>query len=179
MCGKKVALSETKREKDWVLSTLWINTRLSLWLIVSDFSPRCAARSGSMPLCRTTQERRHQDWVSMPWITTRLSLLYLISHLDVWQEVALNETKRERRARTGWRPCFGSTPGSVPDPNPPDPHVFGPPGSGSRSMSQRYGSGFFYHHAKIESDSFYFVILFDFLSLKNYVNVPSKQKKLC
>jgi hypothetical protein len=37
----------------------------------------------------------------------------------------------------------------------PDPHVFGPPGSGS--TSQRYGSGsgscsgsgFFYHHAKI------------------------------
>jgi hypothetical protein len=27
--------------------------------------------------------------------------------------------------------------GSVPDPDPPDPHVFGPPGSGS-----------FYHHAK-------------------------------
>jgi hypothetical protein len=39
------------------------------------------------------------------------------------------------------------------DPDPPDPHVFGPPGSGS--ISQRYGSGFssgsvsFYHHAKI------------------------------
>jgi hypothetical protein len=33
----------------------------------------------------------------------------------------------------------------------PDPHVFGPPGSGS--ASQRYGSGsgsgFFYHQAKI------------------------------
>jgi hypothetical protein len=28
---------------------------------------------------------------------------------------------------------------SVPDPNPPDPNVFGPPGSGS--ISQRYGSG--------------------------------------
>jgi hypothetical protein len=37
--------------------------------------------------------------------------------------------------------------GSVPDPDPPDPHVFGPPGS--RSTSQRYGSGSFYHHAKI------------------------------
>ncbi len=41
-----------------------------------------------------------------------------------------------------------------PDPNPdPDPHVFGPPGSGF--ISQRYGSGSgfgsgsFYHHAKI------------------------------
>ncbi len=44
---------------------------------------------------------------------------------------------------------------SVADPDPPDPHVFGPPGSGS--TSQRYGSGFcsgfesgsFYNHAKI------------------------------
>jgi hypothetical protein len=34
-----------------------------------------------------------------------------------------------------------------PDPDPPDPHVFGPPGSGS--TSQRYGSGSFYHHAKL------------------------------
>jgi hypothetical protein len=33
---------------------------------------------------------------------------------------------------------------SVADPN---PHVFKPPGSGS--TSQRYGSGSFYHHAKI------------------------------
>ncbi len=35
---------------------------------------------------------------------------------------------------------------SVPDP--PDPHVFGPPGSGS--ISQRYGSKSFYQQAKIE-----------------------------
>jgi hypothetical protein len=37
----------------------------------------------------------------------------------------------------------------VPDPDPPDPHVFGPPGSDS--ISQRYasGSGFFYQQAKI------------------------------
>jgi hypothetical protein len=27
-----------------------------------------------------------------------------------------------------------------PDPELPDPHVFGPPGSGSGSISQRYGS---------------------------------------
>jgi hypothetical protein len=35
------------------------------------------------------------------------------------------------------------------DPNPDtlDPYVFGPPGSGS--ISQRYGSGSFYHQAKI------------------------------
>jgi hypothetical protein len=42
-----------------------------------------------------------------------------------------------------------------PDLDPEDPHVFGPPGSGS-------SSGSFYH---------------DFLSLKNYVKVPSKSNK--
>ncbi len=38
--------------------------------------------------------------------------------------------------------------GSVPNPDPPDPHVFEPSGSGS--ISQRYGSGSgsFYHQAK-------------------------------
>jgi hypothetical protein len=47
------------------------------------------------------------------------------------------------------------------------------------------GSGSFYHHAengKKNLDSYYLVTLFDFLSLKNDVNVASKsnrQKKLC
>jgi hypothetical protein len=36
---------------------------------------------------------------------------------------------------------------SVADPAPYNPYVFGPPGSGS--VSQRYGSGSFYHQAKI------------------------------
>jgi hypothetical protein len=57
-----------------------------------------------------------------------------------------------------------------PDPDLPDPHVFGPP-----------GSGFFYHHAKIVK-KILIPTLFDFLSLKNDVNVASKsnkQKKLC
>jgi hypothetical protein len=31
----------------------------------------------------------------------------------------------------------------------PDPHVFGPPGSGSTSQRYGSGSGSFYHHAKI------------------------------
>jgi hypothetical protein len=77
---------------------------------------------------------------------------------------------------------------SVPDPDPPDPHVFGPPGSGS--TSQGYGSGFgsgmdllsSCKNSKKNLDSYYFVTLFDFLSLKNYVIVSSKtnkQNKLC
>ncbi len=45
----------------------------------------------------------------------------------------------------------------------PDPHDFGPPGSGSGSISQRYGSGSWYG-----SSSFWL------LSLKNEVKVPSK-----
>ncbi len=62
---------------------------------------------------------------------------------------------------------------SVPDPNPePDPRVFWPPGSGSTSMDpdpsiimQKYKKNF---------ESYYFVTLFDFLSVKNNVNIPSK-----
>jgi hypothetical protein len=66
---------------------------------------------------------------------------------------------------------------SVQDPDPPDPHVFGPPGS--RSTSQRYGSELRIllsscKNSKKILDSYYFVTLFDFLSLKNDVNVPSK-----
>ncbi len=38
---------------------------------------------------------------------------------------------------------------SVADPDPPDPHVFKPPGSGSTSQRYGSGSGSFYHHAKI------------------------------
>ncbi len=54
---------------------------------------------------------------------------------------------------------------SVADPDPSDPHVFGPPGSGYRSISQMYGyvsgSESFYHQAKIKNlDSYYFVTSF-------------------
>ncbi len=48
---------------------------------------------------------------------------------------------------------------SVPDPNqdPTGPHVFGPPGSESISPRNGYGSGSgsgsFYHHAKIISNT--------------------------
>jgi hypothetical protein len=64
----------------------------------------------------------------------------------------------------------------------PDPYVFGPPGSGF--ISQRFGSGSgsgsFYHQAKIVRKSLVptaLWLLFDFLSLKTDVNVPSKSKK--
>jgi hypothetical protein len=56
--------------------------------------------------------------------------------------------------------------GSVLD---PDPHVLGPPGSGS-----------LYHQAKIVGknlDSYCFVTSFGLFSFENYVNVPSKSNK--
>ncbi len=62
---------------------------------------------------------------------------------------------------------------SVADPDPSDPYVFGPPGSGS--VSQMYGNGFsskfltVYHQAKIVRKTWIptvLLLLFDFLSLK-------------
>jgi hypothetical protein len=65
------------------------------------------------------------------------------------------------------------------DADPSDPYVFGPPGSRSGSIIQRYGSALLssYKNSKKNLDSYCFVILFDFLSLKNDVNLPSKSNK--
>ncbi len=55
---------------------------------------------------------------------------------------------------------------------------FGPPISGS--VSQRYESGSFDHQTKIVRKTFICTVLrllYDFLSLKNDVNVPSKRKR--
>ncbi len=54
------------------------------------------------------------------------------------------------------------------DPDPSDPYVFGPPG------------GSFYQQAKIVGKPLILNVLrllFDFSSLKSYVNVPSKGNK--
>ncbi len=56
-----------------------------------------------------------------------------------------------------------SDPNPEPIPDPPDPHLFGPPGSGSRS---------FYHQAKIVRKTLIPTVLWlvlDFLSLKNWI----------
>ncbi len=64
----------------------------------------------------------------------------------------------------------------------PDPHVFGPAGSASGSISERYGSGSgsVYQQAKIlriTSIPTVLWLLLDYLSLKTDVNVPSKSNK--
>jgi hypothetical protein len=59
---------------------------------------------------------------------------------------------------------------SVTDPDPSDPYVFGSPGSGSGSL---------FHQAKIVRKTLIpavLLLLFDFLSLKIHVNVPSISK---
>ncbi len=72
--------------------------------------------------------------------------------------------------------CCGTDPNSDPDLSKHDPYVFEPSGS----VSQRSGSRSFYHEAKIVSKTLIPTVLwliFDFLSLKNDVNVPSKRNK--
>jgi hypothetical protein len=62
---------------------------------------------------------------------------------------------------------------SVADQDSEDPHVFGPLGLGS-------GFGSFYHQAKIVRKTLIpnvLWLIYDFLSLKNDVNVPSKSNK--
>jgi hypothetical protein len=59
-----------------------------------------------------------------------------------------------------------------------DQRVFGPPGSGSGSISQGYGSGSDLLSSSKNGmknlDFYYFVTSFDFLPLKKDVKVPSK-----
>jgi hypothetical protein len=71
------------------------------------------------------------------------------------------------------------------DADPPDPYVFGPPGSGSGSINTWYGfesgfssgsrSGSLYEQGKIVRKTLIptvLLLLLDFLSLKNNKNVP-------
>jgi hypothetical protein len=80
--------------------------------------------------------------------------------------------------------CCGS--GSESGSDPQDPHVFEPPGSGSGSVSQRYGSGSgsFNHQAKKIRKTLIptaLPLLFEFLSLKMmnmYLQKVISKKKL-
>ncbi len=98
------------------------------------------------------------------------------SHLVLKTE--LDVVRSPLRIRFVWGSRHLAVHSSVADPDPSDPYVFGPPGSGS--VSQMYRSGSFHHQAKIVRKTLIPTVLwflFDFLSLKNYVNVPSKSNK--
>jgi hypothetical protein len=56
-------------------------------------------------------------------------------------KISLNLKKRIIDKRTFLTYALSTLRVGDPDPNLPDPHVYGPPGSGSRSISQRHGSG--------------------------------------
>jgi hypothetical protein len=60
-------------------------------------------------------------------------------------DVAIVHSKTLLKSKIKKASVADPNPDPNPDLDPPDPHVFGPPGSGS--TNQRYGS--FYHHAKI------------------------------
>jgi hypothetical protein len=80
-----------------------------------------------------------------------------------------------RIAFASYNQCGGSESGSV------GSIYFGPPGSASGSINQIYGSdsGSFYHQAKVEIKTLIPTVLwllYDFLSLKNDVNVRYLQK---
>jgi len=55
-----------------------------------------------------------------------------------------------------------SDPNTYPNTDPSDPYVFGPPGSESGSISQRFGYGSFYHLQKIISRRLLVLILIFF-----------------
>jgi hypothetical protein len=117
---------------------------------------------------RLTFQRRFSYLVSGTAWTARL---YLLTPRILYSE-AYRQARAYTRAffstsRHRW-PVFADP---DPDPDPSDPHVFGPPGSGSGSISQRYGSGSgsFYHQVKIVRKTLFptaLWLLFDFLSLK-------------
>jgi hypothetical protein len=67
-----------------------------------------------------------------------------------------------------------------PDPHPEDPCVFGPPGSASGSVIFLYRSGSFHLWAQRWRKTLittFLWLFYDFISLKNDINVPSKRNK--
>jgi hypothetical protein len=98
-----------------------------------------------------TLKKKHLSRDTIPLITLKATA----EASRCSQEVEELEARLERAEaeRGKWRRQEASLRDSVPNPDPPDPRVFGPLGSvssgqmyGSRSGS---GSGSFYHHAKI------------------------------
>ncbi len=99
--------------------------------------------------------RKLQSWpLHLIWIPPPLHLAYACVNLLQMRRKSKRELKKEyilplSADEKATNQCYGSDPNLDPDPS--DPYVFGPAGSGSGSISQRYGSGSgsFYHQANI------------------------------
>ncbi len=113
------------------------------------------------------------------WSEAEINIMIKVEKVNKWKKMKtfsatmpLLTLKRQNFVK-----LFHSVPDPDPNPDPPDPHVFGPLGSGSTSQRYESGSGSFYHKAKILRKTVISTVLwllFDFLSLKNDVKVPSK-----
>ncbi len=136
------------------------------------------------PLCWSCVRRPWQDW----WAECRWCTGWSTAGSSLWRRTMLWMrcpiscfflTKQEVISFKCYKKPLQASSVADPDsnPDPSYPNFFGPPGSGYGSISQRHGSGSFYLQAKIVRKALIPTVLrllFDFLSLKNYVNVPSK-----
>ncbi len=78
------------------------------------------------------------------------AILYNIQSLGARDRAGIGLSYRPpRQAHRLAESIPGFLKSGVADPDPPDPHVFGPSGSGSTSQRYGSGSGSFDHHAKI------------------------------
>ncbi len=104
-------------------------------------------RRGAVTLLHAFCEQTKVDYYEyVPQLIRSLILLFVDTDEGVLQE-AWNALNAVTKTLDTSKPLF-LTFLRVPDPDlNPDPHVFGPPGSGF--TCQRYGSGSFYHQAKI------------------------------
>ncbi len=75
----------------------------------------------------------------------------------IWLKIQLKVLVGAKKCFPYYRYIFGrrkKNSVSDPNPDPPDPHVFGPSGSGSTCQRYEIGSGSFYYQAKLVKTSF-------------------------
>ncbi len=146
------------------------NLQYYMWPQTSRSRPRCAYPS----FCAHWRKIRENVAASL----TCCSIIHL--QVVLWTLIVSQVRPKQRK------PLQTSV--VDPDPDPQDPHVFGPPGSGSGSTSQMFGSGSgscsgsgsFYHHAKIVRKTLIPTFLLLFLTFylgKSYIYLASKSNK--
>jgi hypothetical protein len=98
---------------------------------------------------------------------SKIAMIFRIKFRQANNEVSFHQFNNIKSDLRSFSLPFYLVLNSVPDPDPEaqkhvDPHVFGPPGSGS--TSQMYGSGSFYHHAKLVRKTLIPTVLWLFLT---------------